>query len=320
VTVQKAPFDFGKLGVGGASLGNLYRPMDDATATAIVEEGFAQGLHYFDTAPHYGLGLSERRLGRELQKHDRSTYILSTKVGRLVVPNPTPTELDDGGFAVPGDFKREYDASESGIRRSLDESLGRLGLDHVDILYLHDPDEYDLYPALKTALPALEKLRDEGLVTAIGIGTKSIEAAVSAVTQGNLDLVMLSGRYTLLEQPALPELLPLCAEKGVGIVDVSVFNSGLLASATPTRKSHYDYGDVPDDIFARAEALAAKATALGIDLPTAAIQYPLQHPQVYTVVIGSSSPTQVAQNAERMRVDIPAEFWTELKEDGLIPA
>jgi D-threo-aldose 1-dehydrogenase len=307
--------------MGGASLGNLYRAMSDENAAAIVDEGFAQGLHYFDTAPHYGLGLSERRLGASLATRNRSEFILSTKVGRLVVPNPDGAgKLDDGGFDVPGDFMRRYDPSESGIRRSLEESLTRLGLDHVDILYLHDPDEYDLYPALETALPALEKLRGEGLVKAIGIGTKSIEAAMAAVRQSDIDLVMLSGRYTLLEQPALPELLPLCADKNVGVVDVSVFNSGLLASATPSRKSHYDYGDVPDDIFARAERLAAKATELGIDLPTAAIQYPLQHPQVRTVVIGASSPTQLAQNAERMRVEIPAEFWVELKEDGLIPA
>ena len=306
--------------MGGASLGNLYRAMDEDTAAAIVAEAFAQGIRYFDTAPHYGLGLSERRLGASLQTHDRSSYILSTKVGRLVVPNPTPTEFDAGGFAVPGDHMRQYDPSESGIRRSLEESLTRLGLDHVDILYLHDPDEYDLYPALKTALPALEKLREEGLVTAVGIGTKSIEAAVAAVSQSDIDLVMLSGRYTLLEQPALPELLPLCAEKEVGVVDVSVFNSGLLASAAPSRSSHYDYGDIPDDIFDRAELLAARCNEMGVDLPTAAIQYPLLHPQVFTVVIGSSRPAQLEENAQRMRTEIPADLWVQLKEDGLIPA
>jgi D-threo-aldose 1-dehydrogenase len=306
--------------MGGASLGNLYRAMSDENAAAIVDEGFAQGIRYFDTAPHYGLGLSERRLGASLRGHDRDSYILSTKVGRLVVPNPSPIEFDDGGFAVPGNLMRQYDPSESGIRRSLDESLLRLGLDHVDILYLHDPDEYDLYPALETALPALEKLRGEGLARAVGIGTKSIEAALSAVQRSDIDLVMLSGRYTLLEQPALEELLPACAEKNVGVVDVSVFNSGLLASATPSRKSHYDYGDVPDDIFDRAERLAEKCSELGIDLPTAAIQYPLEHPQVRTVVIGASSPTQIAQNAERMRVDIPSDFWVQLKAEGLIPA
>jgi D-threo-aldose 1-dehydrogenase len=312
---------FGPLGFGAAGIGNLYRAVDDSVARAAVEAAWAGGIRYFDTAPHYGLGLSERRLGLALGDKPRGEFLVSTKAGRLLVPADNPSRSrDDEGFDVPADLRRVWDPTEAGIRRSLEESLDRLGLDYVDVLYLHDPDAYDLEAGITQALPAMVKLRAEGLVKAIGVGSNSSDALLECVQRSELDLVMLAGRYTLLEQPAQENLLPACVEHGVGVVNVGVYNSGLLARATIGDDAHYNYVPAPQEILDRARRLAACCAEFGVELPTAALQFSLRHPAVRTVVVGASSPSQIRQNIARMLEPIPEELWEELRRRSLVPA
>lgn len=320
-TIAVSDLSFGSLGFGAAGAGNLYRAVDQSVALATVEAAWAGGIRYFDTAPHYGLGLSERRLGLALKDKPRDEFLVSTKVGRLLVPADNPGQArDDEGFDVPADTRRVWDPSEAGIRRSLEESLGRLGLDHVDVLYLHDPDAYDLEAGITQALPAMEKLRAEGLVKAIGVGSNSSDALTECVRRSGLDLVMLAGRYTLLEQPAQQDLLPACADHGVGVVNVGVYNSGLLARATISDDAHYNYAPAPREILDRARRLAACCAEFGVELPTAALQFSRRHPAVRTVVVGASSPSQIEQNVARMREPVPEELWEELQRRSLVPA
>lgn len=305
----------GKLGLGAAGIGNLYRAMPDGQAAATVNAAWDAGVRYFDTAPHYGLGLSERRLGAVLREKPRSEFTVSTKVGRLLVPNAAvgsdATLKDDEGFDVPATSKRQWDFSEAGIRRSIEESLERLGLDHVDIAYLHDPDFHDLAKGISEALPALEKLRAEGVVKAIGVGTNSAEAALECVDAADLDLVMLAGRYTLLEQPGVP-LLDHCVARGTGVVNVGVFNSGLLARPEVPEDAHYNYARAPRGLVERARALAGVCRDFGVELPTAALQFSLRHPAVVNVTVGASGAEQVSTNAARMNEDVPEGLWAAL--------
>ncbi|WP_104087238.1 aldo/keto reductase [Arthrobacter sp. GMC3] len=311
--------ELGRLGFGAAGIGNLYRAMDDAVATATVAAAWDAGIRYFDTAPHYGLGLSERRLGSYLATKPREEFVISTKVGRVLDPVANPTGAKDSdGFDVPADTVRRWDPSESGIRRSIEDSLERLGLDRIDIAYLHDPDVYGLDEGIRQALPALEKLRAEGLVGAIGVGANSSQALRECVLAADLDLIMLAGRYTLLEQPAAADLLPLCAERGVGVANCGVYNSGLLARPVVPEDAHYNYAPAPEDILARAKALAACCQEFGVELPTAALQFAANHPVVRTVVVGASTPQQITQNAQRMTTPVPAQLWTEMVSRGLL--
>jgi D-threo-aldose 1-dehydrogenase len=300
----------GELGLGAANVGNLYRAISDEDARAVLEAAWESGIRHYDTAPHYGLGLSERRLGAFLATKPRSDYVVSTKVGRLLRPSPeTADRLDDENqFAVPAATRRVWDFSAGGIRTSLEESLERLGLDRVDVVYLHDPDEHDLEADLQAGIPAVAALRDEGLVTAVGIGSKSTEALTAAARTGALDLAMVAGRYTLLEQA--DELVAACREAGVGIVAAAVFNSGLLAKPRPGGR--YEYGAVPAELLARAERIAQVCERHGVTLPEAALQFPFREPAVRSVVVGAASAQQVRENARRMAVDIPEALWDEL--------
>lgn len=317
----EARLPFGRLGFGAAGIGNLYRNVSDDDARAALDAAWDGGIRYFDTAPHYGLGLSERRVGGFLQGKPRAEYLVSTKVGRLLRPNPAFTgQSDDEGFEVPAQLKREWAPSEAGIRASLEESLERLGLDSVDILYLHDPDAYNLEEGISQALPALEKLRDEGLVKAIGVGANSADTLLACVEQADLDLIMLAGRYTLLEQPALADLLPACLERGVGVVNVGVFNSGLLASSEIRDDAHYNYAQAPKAILDRARRLSAVCGEHGVDLPSAAIQFSQRHAAVETVVVGARTAAQIQQNLASLNTPIPQELWAALADEGLIPA
>lgn len=311
----------GRLGYGAAALGNLYSSMDDDDARRTLEAAWLGGIRYFDTAPHYGLGLSERRLGDFLRTCPREDYVISTKAGRLLEPNPAfrPGEPDTEGFAVPARSTRRWDFTERGIRQSLEDSLDRMGISRVDILYLHDPDAYDMDAALSEALPALQRLKAEGLVRAIGVGSNSAEALHTLVDRTELDLVMLAGRFTLLEQPALTGLLPRCVERGVGVVAAGVFNSGILATAEVPADAHYNYGPAPQELLARARRLAAVCASFGVDLPDAAIQYPLRHPAVCNVVIGARGAEQISANIAGMDRALPRDLWDALEAEGLIP-
>ncbi|TFV98220.1 aldo/keto reductase [Orlajensenia leifsoniae] len=307
-----------ELGMGAAQLGNLYRETTDAEARAAVDAAWDAGIRYFDTAPHYGLGLSERRLGPALADRPRDEYVLSTKAGRLLVPSGYPEgTMDDGGFAVPATVRREWDLSRDGIRRSVHGSLERLGLDRIDIAYLHDPDDHG-QEAHAEAIPALIELREEGVVRAVGAGMNQSAMPAEFVRRHDVDVIMLAGRYTLLEQGALDELLPLAEERGVGIVAAAVYNSGLLSQPRPPANALYDYAPAPAELIAKANAIADVCEEFGITLPEAAIAYPLRHPAVVSVVVGMRTAEQVRGTAERYEREIPAEFWAALDDRGLV--
>jgi len=312
--------DLGRLGYGAANVGNLYREVSDEVAWAAMAAAWDSGIRYFDTAPHYGLGLSERRLGAFLRTKPREQYVISTKVGRLLRPNPDGAGTTDlaHDFAVPGDLRRVWDFTADGISRSLDESLQRLGLDAVDILFLHDPDEFDLTSALATGVPALAELRAQGRIRAAGIGSKSTAALLSAARTGQLDLLMVAGRYTLLEQPAALEVLPECRARGVGVIAAAVFNSGVLARPVPAAGDRYEYGAIPEEMLARVRRIAEVCARFEVELPTAAVQFALRDPAVRNVVVGGGRPDQVRQNAERMTAPIPDGLWRALEDNELV--
>jgi D-threo-aldose 1-dehydrogenase len=307
----------GGLSLGCAQLGNFYREVSDGDARATVDAAWAAGVRYFDTAPHYGLGLSERRLGSALARRPREEYVVSTKVGRALDPVDVVARLDDEGFVVPATHRRRFDFTRDGIRRSLDESLERLALDRVDILYLHDPDDH-WEAVLATGYPALAELRDEGVVSVVGAGMNQSAMLADLVRNADVDLLMLAGRYTLLEQDSLDDLLPLCVERDVGVVAAGVFNSGLLASAQPAGGGRYDYGDAPPAVVARATAIAAVCERHGTTLPAAAIAFPSAHPAVVSVCVGARSVDQIERNASFYREPISPELWRELKAEGLL--
>jgi D-threo-aldose 1-dehydrogenase len=308
-----------EIGFGAAGIGNLHRATTDETAFAAVTEAWDVGIRYFDTAPHYGLGLSERRLGQALARYPRAEYVVSTKVGRLLEPNPTPMPLDDDGFVVPGDLRRVWDFSRDGVRRSLDDSLRRLGLDHVDIVYAHDPDQFK-EDAARQALEALADLRSQGVVRAIGVGTNTTDQLSELFHEGLLDVAMLAGRYTLLEQGGLRTALEPALTAKAGIVAVGVFNAGLLSTPSPTSASRYDYAPAPTAVLARAGELGAVCERHGVTLPDAAIAFPLRHPAVSNVTLGMRNAAQVRSNVERYRREVPDDLWGDLVEAGLIDA
>lgn len=316
----------GLLGFGGTGVGNLYRAISNEQAAATVEAAWDAGIRYFDTAPHYGLGLSERRIGEVLGTKPRKEFVLSTKVGRVLVPSPaTKDAKDPDGFDVPADLRREWDPSEAGVRRSIEQSLERLGFDYIDIAYLHDPDVYSMEDAVKSALPALEKVRAEGLVRAIGVGTNTAGAALECAEAADLDFLMLAGRFTMLEQPGSDGrpgegLLDRCVELGTGVVSVGVYNSGILAKPELPADAHYNYSQAPEEILERARQLASICKEHGVELPTAALQFPFRHPAVVNVTVGASKPEQIRESAKRISAHVPAELWQELQERGLLPA
>ncbi len=315
--VAGRPLRLSELSLGCAQLGNLYRAITDEQAHATIETAWAQDIRYFDTAPHYGLGLSERRLGSALAGRPRSEYVLSTKVGRLLEPMTAAGGRDDGGFDVPATHRRVWDFSRDGILRSLEESLRRLGLDAVDIVYLHDPDEHRR-EVLDTAYPALEELRGQGVVSAIGAGMNQTAMLADFARHTDMDVLMLAGRYTLLEQSALEDLLPICQQRGIGIVAAGVFNSGLLARRTPPDNAMYNYDDAPEALVLRARHMAEICERHGTSLPAAALAFPLAHPAVVSVCVGARSPEQIERNVELYRSGVPASVWGELREQGLL--
>ena len=310
---------FGRLGLGCAQLGNLYTAMTDDVAAATVTAAWDAGVRYFDTAPHYGLGLSERRLGAALRERPRDAYAISTKVGRLLVPDPAGAGRRDAeGFDVPADHRRVWDFTAGGVHRSVAGSLDRLGLDRIDLVLLHDPEDHaDV--ALDEAYPALHKLRAEGAVRAIGIGSKDLAVLNRFAAQTDADAVMVAGRYTLLEQPALDTLLPTCRRRGISVINVGVFNSGLLAEETPRGGLPYEYQDAPPAIVARAAAIAAACRRHGTSLPAAALAFAGAHPAIATVVAGAQSPGQVRRNAElASAAPPPPALWADLVAGGLL--
>jgi D-threo-aldose 1-dehydrogenase len=279
-----------------------------------VPAAWQSGVRYFDTAPHYGLGLAERRLGETLP----GGAIVSTKVGRLLEPRENPDGAQDGeGFAVPAACARVRDYSRDGVLRSLEASLERLGVDRVDILYVHDPDDYE-DEALDGAFPALEELRAQGTIASYGAGMNQSAMLARFAERTDLDVVMLAGRYTLLEQGALDDLLPAAVERDVSVVAAGVFNSGILATERPRPDATYDYAAASPEIHARATRIADVCERHGTTLPAAAVQFPLAHPAVATVCLGARSAAQVERNAALFARRVPDVVWEELKHEGLL--
>ena len=306
-----------RLGFGAAPIGNLYGAVSDDEAFAAVDAAWESGVRYFDTAPHYGLGLSERRLGAALAGRARGEFVVSTKVGRVLEPFDGGGDDLANGFDVPASFRRVWDFSADGVRRSLESSLERLGVDRVDVVYLHDPDEH-WDEAVSQGIPALVALRDEGVVGAIGVGMNQWEMPARFVRETDVDVVMLAGRYTLVEQAALEEFLPLCLERGVAVVAAGVFNSGLLSRAVVADDAKYDYADAPASLLEKARRIASVCGSYGVTLPQVAIQFALGHPAVRSVVIGSRNGEQMAENAAAFAAVVPGELWEALRENGLL--
>ena len=305
------------LGFGAAPIAGLYRAVDEKTARATIDAAWKGGIRYFDTAPHYGLGLSERRLGEALRDRPRDDMVVSSKVGRLLVPRVPAVARDDELFDVPGDLTRRRDYSRDGVLRSLEATLQRTGLDRVDALYVHDPDEH-WQEAAAEAVPALVELREAGVIGAIGVGMNQSAMLARFIRQTDVDVVMLAGRYTLLEQEAADELLPTALYHGRSVIAAAVFNSGLLAREDIQETATYNYQQASPEIIERARLLASVCREHGTTLPAAATQFPLRHPAVTSVVVGMRSPEEVDHNLAAYAQYVPDELWADLEHRGLL--
>jgi D-threo-aldose 1-dehydrogenase len=301
-----------RLGLGLAPIGGLYRSVGDDVATATIDRAWEHGIRYFDTAPLYGAGRSERRAGAALAGRDRDAFTLSTKVGRVLVPGGD----DEGMWTEPSGETPRFDFSAAGTRRSYADSLARLGMDRADILHIHDPDEH-YAEAMAGARPTLVDMRAEGLVGAISAGMNQSAMLTAFARTGDFDCFLLAGRYTLLDQSALGDLLPECRARGISIIAGGVYNSGILAD--PVDGATYDYGPAPEALLAKARAIRDVCARHGVPLRAAALQFPLGHPSVASVLIGMRSPAEVDDAVAMASVEIPGRLWRDLIDAGLLP-
>jgi D-threo-aldose 1-dehydrogenase len=314
-----------RLGLGTAPLGNLYAPVAEDAALAAVHAAYALDVRYFDTAPLYGHGLSEHRCGEALRRYPRDTLVLSSKVGRLLRPGRPPGDAFDG-YADALPFRTVYDYGYDATMRSFEDSLQRLGMDRIDILLVHDIDvrthgvaaqKARMEEALAGAFPALQRLRSEGAVGAIGVGVNEVGVCVDVARRVDLDCILLAGRYSLLEQDALDELLPFCAASRIGVIVGGPFNSGILAAGTDAA-ARYDYAIAPPKIVERVRAIETVCRRHGVALPAAALQFPYGHAAVATVIPGARTRAEVEQNVAALRIAIPDDLWLELKAERLL--
>jgi D-threo-aldose 1-dehydrogenase len=306
-----------EIGIGTAQFGNLFRETTDAESVDAVESAWARGVRYFDTAPHYGLGLAETRLGLALAGRPRDQFVVSTKVGRLLVPSPETAHEQDAGFVVPASTRRVWDFSRDGILRSIEASLERLGLDRIDVVYMHDPDDH-WRQASEEGAPALAELRDQGIIGAFGVGMNQSAMLARFIDECDVDVVMVAGRYTLLEQGASQDLFPIAAGRGVAVVAAAIYNSGLLSRTTVPDGAHYNYRDASTEVVARAREIALVCEEFGVTLPDAAVQFPLRNPSVTSVVVGARTAEQVIGTIDRYERGIPEQLWSALVSKGLI--
>lgn len=318
------------LGFGGAPLGNLFAPLEDVDAAELVRHAFEAGVRYFDTAPHYGNGLSEHRLGAALRDRPRQSFALSTKVGRLLVPDSNAPRAQHGYVDVLP-FTQRWDYSYDATLRSVEDSLQRLGLARIDLVYIHDIARHAhgaSYPerfreAMEGAVPALARLKGEGSIAGFGLGVNEWQVCVEALAHADLDVMLLAGRYSLADQSALAELLPRCVERNVRVVIGGPFNSGILASGTRPadgRLPYFNYAPALPDIIARVAAIEAVCAVHDVALKAAALQFPLAHRAVACVLPGMRSLAELDENRALMNVAIPAAFWRDLRAQGLIDA
>ncbi len=314
------------MGFGGAPLGNLFEVLSDATTWATVRACYDAGIRYFDTAPLYGYGLGEHRIGEALRGRERDTFVLSTKVGRLLKPGD-PKTLDHGPFKDALPFAEVYDYSYDGVMRSVEDSLQRLGMHRIDILLVHDLDVWThgseavrqqlVGEFMAGGYKAMAELREQGVVRAIGAGLNETAACQDLALRGDFDCFLLAGRYTLLEQAPLDEFLPLCEQRGIGLIIGGVYNTGILATGA-IEGAYFQYAPAKPEILERVRRIEAVCARHGVRLPTAALQFPLGHPAVATVIPGTRAPAEVEQNLAIFAPRIPADFWAELKQAGLL--
>lgn len=303
-----------RLGIGGAPIGSLFRTVSEDNAIATMRRGLELGLNYIDTAPLYGHGVSETRLGRALLDVARDSFILSTKVGRVLKPvDVTPSSLH---FQSLPKMEPVFDYSRDGILRSLEDSLKRLSLDRVDITYIHDADDH-WEQAIGQAYPTLADLRSQGVVKAIGVGMNQWEMEARFAREGDFDCFLLAGRYTLLDQSGLAELMPLCMEKNVSLILGGPYNSGILASDLGPDAT-YNYETAPPEIIEKAREIKAVCDRYAVPLKAAALQFGLLHPAVVASIPGPRSVAEVEENFRMAGYPIPIELWDELKHEGLI--
>ncbi|HEY3833633.1 MAG TPA: aldo/keto reductase [Acidimicrobiia bacterium] len=294
-----------RLGLGGAPLGNMFTTVADEDAHATVDAAWNAGIRYFDTAPFYGHGLAEQRLGAGLAGRQRDDYVVSTKVGRVLEPSPG---ADTSIFKIEPDLAAVFDYSRDGVLRSFEASLSRLGLDRVDVVLVHDPDSHE-DDALSGAFPALVELREQGVVRAIGAGMNQSAMLQRFVERVDLDCVLLAGRYTLLDRSGTA-LLDLCAERSVGVIIGGVFNSGVLAQPDPA--ATYDYWPAPPATVDAAQRYEQVARGHDVPLPALALQFALRHPAVTSVVVGARTAAEITFDATCATHPIPATAWTQL--------
>jgi D-threo-aldose 1-dehydrogenase len=317
-----------RLGLGAASIAGLFTTVTDRQAVETVERAWQLGIRFFDVAPLYGYGAGERRLGMGLRGQPRDAYALSTKVGRLVrsadgmspgadIDRQTLGDRDDAFYADIGDRRIVYDYSSDGVRRSLEESLERLGTDRIDLVLIHDPDDH--WPAaIDEAYPALHRLREQGVVGAIGVGMNQSAMLARFAREADVDAFLVAGRYTLLDQEALPELLPLCLERTISVLIGGVMNSGVLAD--PRSGATFDYGPAEPAVLDRAHRLAEVCDRHDVPLRAAAMQFPLAHPSVAGLVAGVRRVEHLEEYPALLRRPIPVALWDDLRAEGLIAA
>jgi D-threo-aldose 1-dehydrogenase len=304
-----AGLNVGPLVFGGAPIGGLYEEVGEEQAHEALTAGWDAGIRAFDTAPHYGVGLSERRIGEFLATRPRQEFMVSTKVGRLLVPATGPVAGVDSFYGTP-ELTRVRDYSRDGALRSVEDSLKRMGLDYLDIALIHDPDDH-LAEALDGAYRGLAELRSQGVVGAVGAGLNSAEALAWLVERAGFDCVLMAGRYTLLEDGAARTLFPLCQERGVTVLAGGVFNSGVLAGGT-----RYEYAPAPPGVLARVRTMAAICARYDVPLPAAALRFVLRNPAVTAAVVGARSAREIRADAGYLSLDIPGELWAELAAVG----
>jgi D-threo-aldose 1-dehydrogenase len=296
-----------RLSLGTAALGGLYTSVSDADCTDTVLTAIDNGINFIDTAPHYGKGVSEVRIGNALAGRDRSTFVISTKIGRLLVPSTT--DIDDFFMDADNTVERKFDFSAHGVRQSLEGSLERLGLDSVEILFIHDPDE-NADEAILEAYPELDRMRSEGIIKAIGVGMNQCETPTRVIKETDIDMVLIAGRYSLLDQKALEGLLPAALERNVDIIAAGVFNSGILAN--PVKGATYDYVPAGDELLAKAVRIREVLDGHNVSLTSAALQFPLRHPAVKSVLVGCRNAAEVETNIREFDKTIENKVWDDL--------
>ena len=296
-----------RLSLGTAALGGLYTSVSDEDCTETILTAVDNGINFIDTAPHYGKGTSERRIGRALAGRDRSTLVISTKIGRLLVPSTT--DIDDFFMDADNTVERKFDFSASGVRQSLEGSLERLGIDSVEILFIHDPDQ-NADAAIIEAYPELDRMRSEGIIKAICVGMNQCETPTRVIKETDIDMVLIAGRYSLLDQRALIELLPTAVERNVDIIAAGVFNSGILAN--PVKGATYDYVPASEELLAKAVRIREVLDGHQVSLTSAALQFPLRHPAVKSVLVGCRSAAEVKTNIDAFNAPIENKVWDDL--------